>query len=126
METGGVRGSVRVWLRLEGLVTFLLALCVYGAGEHPWLAFVALFLVPDVSLAGYLAGPRAGAMIYNVAHSYVGALALAAALLALGAAPTVALIWGAHIGFDRAVGYGLKYPTGFGDTHLGQIGRRRA
>ena len=35
----------------------------------------------------------------------------------------LALIWIAHIGLDRALGYGLKYATGFGDTHLGRIGR---
>jgi hypothetical protein len=37
-------------------------------------------------------------------------------------AGSVALIWLAHIGFDRALGYGLKYKAGFGFTHLGRIG----
>jgi hypothetical protein len=26
------------------------------------------------------------------------------------------MIWLAHIGFDRALGYGLKYSSGFGVT----------
>ncbi len=85
--------------------------------------FAALFFAPDVSFAGCLAGPRFGAAIYNVAHSYLGPLILAATLLSLGTGLTVALVWIAHVGFDRALGYGLKYPTAFGDTHLGRIGR---
>jgi hypothetical protein len=86
--------------------------------------FAVLFFAPDVSFAGYLAGPRVGAALYNVAHSYVAPLALATTLLALGAGPNLVLVWAAHIGFDRALGYGLKYPSGFGDTHLGRIGRQ--
>ena len=82
-----------------------------------------LFFVPDVSFAGYLAGPRIGAALYNVAHNYVGPLILAATLLNAGAELTLALVWGAHIGFDRALGYGLKYPSAFGDTYLGRTGQ---
>jgi hypothetical protein len=33
----------------------------------------------------------------------------------------VALIWFAHISMDRTVGYGLKYPTSFKDTHLERV-----
>jgi hypothetical protein len=83
----------------------------------------ALFLLPDVSFAGYLAGPRAGAAVYNVAHSYVGPLLMAVALLMTGATLMGVLIWASHIGFDRALGYGLKYTTAFTDAHLGRIGR---
>jgi hypothetical protein len=75
-------------------------------------------------LAGYLAGPRTGAAIYNVAHSYIGPAMLAVALLNSGAPLILPLVWGAHIGFDRVLGYGLKYPSAFSDTHLGRIGRR--
>jgi hypothetical protein len=39
---------------------------------------------------------------------------------------SIAMIWLAHIGFDRALGYGLKYQAGFGFTHLGRIGRKTA
>ena len=85
--------------------------------------FAALFFVPDVSFGGYLAGPRVVAAIYNIAHSYVGPLILAATMLSVGLGLTLALVWAAHVGFDRALGYGLKYPTAFGDTHLGRIGR---
>jgi hypothetical protein len=124
MTPGVVYGSVLLWLRLEGLVVLLLAVYLYARGGHPWGVFVALFLLPDVSFAGYLAGPRAGATVYNLAHNYVGPLVLAVALLTTGAALMWALIWAAHVGFDRALGYGLKYSTAFADTHLGRIGRR--
>jgi Domain of unknown function (DUF4260) len=77
-------------------------------------------------MLAYLAGPRAGAIGYNATHTYLPAPALAlAGVLAGAAAATMAgLIWIAHIGFDRALGFGLKYPSGFADTHLGRIGRR--
>ena len=127
MTTGAVHGSVRLWLRLEGLVVFVLAVYLYARGGHSWVVFVALFFLPDISFAGYFAGPRIGAAVYNVAHSYVGPLLLAVALLTTGAtlrwAPMWTLIWAAHVGFDRALGNGLKYPTAFADTHLGRIGR---
>jgi hypothetical protein len=113
-----------VWLRLEGLVALALStyLCLNEGGS--WLLFGALFFVPDISFAGYLAGPRVGAMVYNVAHSYVGPITLAAAFFVSGKpALSLALVWAAHVGFDRALGYGLKYPTAFRDTHLGRIGQ---
>jgi hypothetical protein len=100
------------------------ALSWYAASGQRWSTFAILFLAPDISLAGYLAGARAGAVIYNTAHALVVPLALAVAGVAWR--PDVlpaAAIWIAHIGFDRMLGYGLKYPTAFGDTHLGVIGR---
>ena len=84
------------------------------------------FLAPDLAMLAYLAGPRAGARL-QLAHTYALPLALMlAGFLRRLACPAAAggLIWIAHIGFDRALGYGLKYATGFGDTHLGRIGRR--
>ena len=90
-----------------------------------WLWFAVLFLAPDLSIAGYLAGSRAGAWTYNLAHTY----ALALGLLATGLITEhrtlfgAGLIWCAHIGFDRLFGYGLKSPEGFRFTHLGKIGR---
>jgi hypothetical protein len=121
---GSAHGSVRLWLRLEGLCALVVATCLYAHGGHSWLAFAALLLAPDISFAGYLRGPRIGAFVYNLAHSYVGPLLLAAGALTSGGSPAWALIWAAHIGFDRTLGYGLKYPTAFGDTHLGRVGRQ--
>lgn len=124
-ESGSVSGPVRTWLRIEGLAALTLAVVLYSRAGYSWGLFAILFLAPDVSFAGYLAGQRAGAAVYNLLHSFAGPLALAAALLPGGTAVAVPLIWAAHIGFDRALGYGLKYPTGFADTHLGRIGRSR-
>ena len=93
--------------------------------KFSWPAFALLFLAPDLAMLAYLAGPRAGAIAYNLVHTYALALALMLAgfLVGVPAAAAGGLIWIAHIGFDRALGYGLKYPTGFGDTHLGRSGR---
>ena len=124
-SSGATTGSVRLWLRLEGLVVVMVGAYLYARGGHSWLLFAALFLVPDASFAAYLAGPRMGALGYNVVHSYVGPLALGAMSLGSGWSPAVALIWAAHLGFDRMLGYGLKYPTAFRLTHLGVIGRER-
>lgn len=121
-------GSVRTWLRLEGLAVLVAAVFFYRHGGASWVLFAVLFLVPDLSLLGYLAGSRIGAAAYNVAHSYLLPLLLLIVSVLAGRrvlAP-YALIWMAHIGFDRMVGYGLKYPWGFGDTHLGRIGKPRA
>jgi hypothetical protein len=86
--------------------------------------FFACFLLPDLSFLGYLAGRRVGALAYNAAHSYVGAVVLLAGSMAWPEVPlAVGLVWLAHIGFDRALGYGLKYSHGFSYTHLGPIGR---
>jgi hypothetical protein len=120
---GAVQGSVRLGLRLEGLLTLFAATYAYGRGDHSWAVFAALFLVPDVSFVAYLAGARAGAVAYNAAHSYIGPLLLVTLGLMNGTIFPVTLIWAAHLGFDRALGYGLKYPTAFGDTHLGRIGK---
>jgi hypothetical protein len=122
---GAVAGGVAVLLRLEGLAVCAAALAAYAHLGASWLAFAALFLAPDLAMAGYLFGPRLGAAAYNLAHAYVAPLALGAASVALGstAAEAIALVWIAHIGFDRALGLGLKYVTGFGQTHLGRIGR---
>ena len=91
------------------------------------LLFAVLFLTPDLSFFGYLAGPRVGAWAYNLAHGLIGPLLLAATggLTGDGLSIALALIWLAHIGFDRALGYGLKSPDGFGVTHLGLIGAAR-
>ena len=124
-EVGFPSGGVRMLLRLEGAVAFAAAVGLYGHAGFSWPIFALLFLSPDLSMLAYLAGPRAGAAGYNLVHTYVPALALALAgfFAGLPVATACGLIWIAHIGFDRALGYGLKYSTGFGDTHLGRIGR---
>jgi hypothetical protein len=120
-----VSGGIRYVLRLEGLAVFIAATVMYAKSGFGWSTFALFFLAPDISFLGYLAGDRLGAVAYNVAHSYLGALACFSAALLLNAPELEAagMIWCAHIGFDRALGYGLKYAAGFSFTHLGRIGR---
>ena len=110
-------------LRLEGLTLFGAALVVYLWRDYSLLLALVAFLAPDLSFAGYLAGPRIGAYAYNALHTMVGPLVLGAAGLLADErlAIALALIWLGHIGFDRALGYGLKYETAFKDTHLERV-----
>ena len=123
--TGAATGGARTLLRLEGLALFAGMTLLYALWDGSWWVYALLFLAPDLSFAGYLAGPRIGAAVYNAAHSYLAPMALMTAGLALPSPLTLslAMIWLAHIGIDRALGYGLKYSTGFGFTHLGRIGK---
>lgn len=122
---GETTGAVRILLRLEGLCVLVAACVAYSKLGLSWSTFALYFLVPDIALLGYFAGAKAGAISYNTTHSYIGAIAC----LVIGfvadfpAFQCAGLIWCAHIGFDRALGYGLKYPDGFGFTHLGHIER---
>lgn len=108
------------FLRLEGLAVAAAALGAYVLLGGPLWLLVVLALAPDLSMIAYAAGPRRGALGYNIVHSYALPLGLAGlglwfdAVLAL----QVAAVWVAHIGVDRLVGYGLKYETGFKHTHL--------
>lgn len=122
---GAVCGAPRTLLRLEALTVLAGAIIAYHWLGGGWGRFAALFLVPDLSMLAYFAGPRLGAVSYNAAHSYIGPALLALIALAgmMPLAGVLASIWAAHIGFDRVLGYGLKYTSGFGDTHLGRIGR---
>ena len=124
---GTIGGQPQVWLRAEGLAAFALSTALYFAvGAPMWLYFV-LILAPDLAMLGYLGGPRLGATAYNLVHSYAGPAVLAViGALTASAAFGVALIWTAHIGLDRLLGYGLKYPTAFGHTHLGMVGRKQS
>jgi hypothetical protein len=122
-----VAGTLRALLRAEGLSECLLLLFLYDLVGGSWWLFLALFLAPDLGFLGYLGGPRAGALAYNALHfllfpALFGGVALAAGW-SLGV--SIALIWAAHVQFDRALGYGLKFSSGFADTHLGRIGRVR-
>lgn len=107
-------------LHIEGGVALALALALYERSGGSWLLFALLLLVPDLSALGYLAGSATGAFCYNVIHTYVGPAVLGGVGLAIGQplAALLALIWVAHIGMDRLLGFGLKYPDGFRHTHL--------
>lgn len=116
-------GGTLLLLRLEGLALFVFATFAFSQTGQSWWIYGLLFFVPDVSFAAYWLGSRAGAAIYNVLHATPVPIALAlfgfllSDMLMLGIAAT----WLAHIGFDRAMGYGLKYASNFHHTHLGAI-----
>lgn len=118
---------VRRWLRAEGIAAFIggLAAWIYVGAPWPW--FAVFLLTPDLSMAGYLRGPHPGAIAYNIAHNWAtGGLVLGLGVgFGVPGLALAGLVLIAHTGMDRALGYGLKYPTAFQDTHLGRIGRRR-
>jgi hypothetical protein len=122
---GHATGATLALLRLEGAAVAVVMAGLAWHFDPPWWLVVLVLVAPDVTIAGYLAGPRVGAALYNAAHTYVGP-ALAAGLWLGFGSPTVgavAALWALHIGADRSLGFGLKDPSSFGDTHLGRIGR---
>jgi hypothetical protein len=125
VSTSAVSGLPRQILRAEGLTLLAAALVVYfDALDQPYWLVPLLLFVPDLFMVGYAQSTRVGAALYNAAHSYPApaALGLTALLTGQPLGEAIALIWLAHIGMDRALGYGLKYDTDFKDTHLGWIG----
>jgi hypothetical protein len=119
--------SVARWIRADAAALFIVVLWAVTATHGSWTWFVALFLAPDLSMLGYVFGPRVGAITYNTGHLYAWPVGLLAVGLTYPApvATTAALSWIAHIAFDNVVGYGLKLPDGFEQTVYGPIGRRR-
>lgn len=117
---GAVTGAPNLILRAEGLAVLVAACWTYAVTGGSWWLFALLFLAPDLSMLGYAWGSRVGAIVYNLGHTYLApGLFLALGLWAawpLGTA--LGLIWAAHVGFDRMLGYGLKYPWAFKATHL--------
>jgi len=113
----------RLLLHLEGLALLVAAVFVYFAQGRPLWAFLLFLLAPDLSAIGYVFGPRVGSVVYNLGHIIVWPLVLGLLGWRLGWswATAAALIWLAHIGMDRLVGYGLKYPDAFKLTHLDKV-----
>jgi hypothetical protein len=112
-----------VLLRLEGLALLVASLVLYLHADFGWVLLLVLFLAPDLSIVGYAFGPRIGAISYDAVHTEIWPIALGVAGIVgdSGRATQIALIWLAHIGADRLIGYGLKYPAAFKDTHLQRV-----
>jgi Domain of unknown function (DUF4260) len=112
-----------ILLRIEGAAVLAGSLALYFDQGYGWLALVLLLLAPDLAMIGFAAGPRVGAFAYDVAHfeALPVALGVVGVLADNTTAIQLALIWLAHIGADRLLGYGLKYPTAFRDTHLQRV-----
>lgn len=119
MKTSGPK----ILLHLEGLVVFVAACALYRQLGASWVTFAILFLAPDISMLGYLLGKRQGALAYNTVHTYLGPFLLGTAVYFTNqpALIPICVIWVAHIGLDRLIGYGLKYETDFKDTHLRRV-----
>jgi hypothetical protein len=113
----------RILLQLEGIALLASALTLYSQQGYSWWLFALFLLAPDLFAAGYLINTRIGSYCYNLAHTTVFPIALGVLSFYLGweSGIQAALIWFAHIGMDRAIGYGLKYPEAFKETHLGRI-----
>ncbi|SRR5579871_1761657 len=126
IHSGAASGGVKLLLRCEGLALFLAACAAFDLWGDSWWLFVVLFLAPDLSFLAYLVGPRSGAGVYNAVHTTIAPIVLAGigSALSMPLALAIAIVWLAHIGLDRAFGYGLKYEAGFVFTHLGRIGRK--
>ena len=124
-RVGSVDGVPRILLRLEGAALALVAVLAYTRLGAPWWLFAVFILVPDLSMAGYLACTRIGSIAYNAFHVTLGPLVLALLgfLLPQFDLLSVALVWLCHIGIDRALGFGLKYRVGFAFSHLGRVGK---
>jgi hypothetical protein len=113
--------------RLEGLALLIASVVLFASSDQTWWWFALLLLAPDLSMIGYLGGPRVGAAIYNLGHTFIWPVGLVTygVVGELPVALAIGAIWLAHIGMDRALGYGLKLTDSFQDTHLGMIGKSR-
>ena len=125
---GTVVDKPRWWLRLDGLVLLVGSLALFTTTGEPWWVVPLVIFLPDTFMLGYVGGTRLGASVYNLGHTYL-APALVAGIGLSSDNDTVTalgLLWLAHIGMDRAAGFGLKYDDAFGHTHLGWLGRGSA
>lgn len=114
------------WQQIEGALALVACVILYVVllGIFPWWAAILIFFAPDLTFAAYLAGPKVGSVVYNSLHNYgcgavlvcIGAVFVIPALTAIG------LLWVAHCGFDRMMGYGLKRSDAFTSTHMGDLG----
>jgi hypothetical protein len=122
-ERGWASRLPSVLLRTEGAAALGVSLLVYRQHHLDWPLFIVLFLVPDLSRVGYIYGKSVGTTVYNLFHSYVLPALLAVVGVLWESSPllSLALIWSAHVGLDRMLGFGLKYPGRGRDTHLGRV-----
>lgn len=113
----------KILLHLEGLAVLVLSLYFYWDSQFSWVLFLVLLFAPDISMLGYVVNNRIGARIYNIFHTYTIAIIIifVGLLFENETALAIGLIWSSHIGMDRMIGYGLKYPTDFKDTHLNRV-----
>lgn len=121
-----VVGRPKLFLQLEGGVLFGASLFLFNSTHQHWWLVPALLFLPDIFMLGYARSTKVGALFYNMGHTYL--LPACLTLFGLqGHRPFLlasGLIWLAHIGMDRVLGYGLKYDDDFKHTHLGNLSRK--
>ncbi len=124
---GSVIGGPKFVLRLEGAVLFVASIALFAVQGQLWWLYPALLLAPDIFMLGYLRNTKLGAITYNLGHSYPAAAAVTALGFVIVSPVTIAIgaIWFGHIGWDRMLGYGLKYGTSFKHTHLGDLEKNK-
>lgn len=112
-------------IKLEEAALFGLSLYGFSLLPFAWWWYLALILAPDISFLGYAAGRQAGAVVYNLFHHKAVAIVIyiAGAYLHSDIGQLIGVILFGHSSMDRFFGYGLKYFSGFRDTHLGPIGK---
>lgn len=119
---------MKIILKLEEAMmaaTGIYFLTIYDLGLSVWL-WIILFFSPDAGMLGYLVNTKVGAFTYNVFHHKGLAIAIAATgyFLHQDVCIAIGILLFAHSSFDRMLGYGLKYPDSFQNTHLGKIGKQ--
>lgn len=120
-------------LKLEELAMFLASILLLYVFKVEWWWYLIMFIGPDVSMLGYLAGNKLGAWSYNLFHHKgIALLSCAMAFLLKLVFPlfdsdwifVLGIVLFGHSSMDRVFGYGLKYENGFKFTHLGEIGKK--
>lgn len=115
---------VKNLLQLESFMVLFTSVVLYSHYNGNWWMFAILLFAPDISMLGYIANRQVGTITYNIVHNYTLPLILIVGGILFPAYITLTqlgLIWSTHIGFDRVLGYRLKYPTNFKDTHLNKM-----
>jgi len=117
---------MKIQLKLEYAAFLLLGIYAFAQTGYSWWWFAGLFLAPDISMLGYIINNKVGAFFYNLFHHFGVAIVvyLAGTALSLPYLQVIGTILFSHSAFDRILGYGLKYPDSFQNTHLGKIGKK--
>ena len=110
-------------LRLEEALLFGLSIYWFALLNISWWWFLGLLFLPDISMLGYLSNQKLGALIYNIGHNRILALAVYFIGIYFCAMPIklIGIMLFAHIAMDRMLNFGLKYDEDFKLTHLGII-----
>ena len=114
-------------IKWEEAAMFLLSIVLISRLPYAWYWWLVWILAPDLSMVAYLGGNRVGAIGYNIVHHKGVAimLYLVGLFMRHPALEYAGMILFGHSSMDRGMGYGLKYFSGFQNTHLGRIGKNK-